>query len=195
MNSLEKVLILLTSFLCLYFFIALLKVIHKYWWVPFRIQYRLSLQGIKGPPYEFIHGSNKAATELRNKVLNKLMALTHDIFPRALPQIYSWMKHTVRQDAFHYDFQLELERKKKLNCYFFLLLGKNYLTQGGIRVTLVITEPELVKDVLKNSEGAVPKRKAPEYMKKILGDGLVTTEGEKWGKQRKLANHGSMRKA
>ncbi|XWS23056.1 hypothetical protein CRYUN_Cryun29cG0088900 [Craigia yunnanensis] len=32
--------------------------------------------------------------------------------------------------------------------------------------------------------------KAPEYMKKILGDVLVTTEGEKWAKQRKLANHG-----
>ena len=53
----------------------------------------------------------------------------------------------------------------------------------------MITEPELVKEVLKNSEKAFPKRKPPIYTTRLLGDGLVTTEGEKWAKQRKLANY------
>ncbi|XVE91659.1 hypothetical protein REPUB_Repub01dG0029300 [Reevesia pubescens] len=83
------------------------------------------------------------------------------IYFRVLPQIYSW-----------------------INIY-----GKNYLTWEGFRAQLVITEPDLVKEVLKNSEAAFPKRKPGNYIYKILGDGLVVTEGAKWAKQRKLANH------
>lgn len=60
---------------------------------------------------------------------------------------------------------------------------------------LVITEPELIKELLKNSERAFPKRtsrdrrKEDDFVLKILGDGLVTSEGERWAKKRKLANH------
>ncbi|XVF03148.1 hypothetical protein REPUB_Repub04eG0235800 [Reevesia pubescens] len=162
MNSTAKLLINLSSFLCLFLLIALLKLLHKYWWIPFRIQHTMSLQGIRGPPYEFIHGNNRVTTKLRMQELSKPMAaLTHDIFPRVLPEMYSW-----------------------INIY-----GKNYLSWKGIRAQLVVTEPELVKEVLKNSEGAFPKIKLDDYLHKILGEGLVSTEGEKWAKQRKLANH------
>ncbi|WRX14261.1 Cytochrome P450 - like 10 [Theobroma cacao] len=141
---------------------ALLRFFHRYWWIPFRIQYTMSLQGIKGPPYEFIHGNNKASTDMRMEAYRKPMAaLTHDIVPRVMPQIYSW-----------------------INIY-----GKNYLTWQGIRPQLVITEVELVKEVLRNSEGAFRKKKAEDFIHKIIGDGLVATEGEKWARQRKLANH------
>ncbi|XP_022727331.1 cytochrome P450 CYP749A22-like [Durio zibethinus] len=162
MNSTAKFLILLTSFLCLFLLITLFKFLHKYWWIPFRIQYALSLQGIKGPPYEFIHGNSKASVQFRKEAFSKPMAsLTHDIFPRVLPHFYSW-----------------------INIY-----GKNYLTWEGTRAQLVISEPELVKEVLKNIEGSFPKTKFKNFIYKILGDGLVAAEGEKWARQRKLANH------
>ncbi|XVF43268.1 hypothetical protein PTKIN_Ptkin02bG0026600 [Pterospermum kingtungense] len=125
-------------------------------------EYKLSLQGIKGPPYEFIHGNNKESAKLTKEALSKPMdGLTHDIFPRVLPQFYSW-----------------------INLY-----GKNYLAWDGTRAQLVITEPELVKEVIKNSEGAFPKMKAEKYVYKILGDGILASEGDKWAKLRKLANH------
>lgn len=92
MNSTAKLLILVISFCCLFFLIALLRFFHRYWWIPFRIQYTMSLQGIKGPPYEFIHGNNKASTDMRMEAYRKPMAaLTHDIVPRVMPQIYSWI--------------------------------------------------------------------------------------------------------
>ncbi|XVF65198.1 hypothetical protein PTKIN_Ptkin09bG0228000 [Pterospermum kingtungense] len=157
-----KLLILLTTTsLCLYLLIALFKVLYKYWWMPLRIQRILRFQGVKGPPYRFIHGSNKEATKLRNEALSKPMALTHNIFPRVLPHVYSWV-----------------------NIY-----GKNYLAWDGVKAQLVITEPELVKVVLKNSDKVFPKRKTPFYNKRLLGDGLVTTEAEKWVKHRKLADY------
>ncbi|PKI62469.1 hypothetical protein CRG98_017093 [Punica granatum] len=48
--------------------------------------------------------------------------------------------------------------------------GPNYLYWFGPQPQLVVTEPEMIKE-------------------KLLGDSLVTSAGEKWVKQRKLANH------
>lgn len=69
------------------------------------------------------------------------------------------------------------------------MTGKNYLQWYGYQAQLVVTEPELIKEILNNRERAFPKADNEGYVKKILGDGLVTTEGEKWGKLRKLANY------
>ncbi|XWS69603.1 hypothetical protein CRYUN_Cryun04dG0192800 [Craigia yunnanensis] len=98
---------------------------------------------------------------MKIEALSKPMALTHEIFPRVLPHTHSW-----------------------INTY-----GKNYLAWNGVRAQLVITEPELVKEVLKNSEKAFPKTKVTYFVSKLVGDGLATTEREKWQRQRKLANY------
>ncbi|CAN1152322.1 Cytochrome P450 CYP749A22 [Linum perenne] len=59
------------------------------------------------------------------------------------------------------------------------IYGMNFLNWYGTRPQLVVTDPELVKE-------------------KFLGNGLLTSEGEKWVKTRKLANqafHGDCLKA
>ncbi|EOY01608.1 Cytochrome P450 [Theobroma cacao] len=161
MNTMGKLLILVAGSFCLYFLRALLKVFYKYLWIPHRIQNILRSQGIKGPPYEFIHGNNKAVVEIGREASSKPMALTHDIFPRVLPHTYSW-----------------------INAY-----GKIHLSWNGVQALLVITEPDLIKEVLKNSEKAFLKGKVTYFVSKILGDGLATTEREKWARHRKLANY------
>ncbi|PPD99737.1 hypothetical protein GOBAR_DD03209 [Gossypium barbadense] len=139
MDTMGKLLIIFTFSLCLCFLVALLYVFYKYWWIPYRIQ----------------------------EAFIKPMALTHAIFPRVMPHVYSW-----------------------INKY-----GKSYLSWNGVRPQLVITDPEIVKEVLRNSEKAFPKGKPTNFFEKmldkmtILGDGLVTTESEKWARQRKLANY------
>lgn len=70
-----------------------------------------------------------------------------------------------------------------------MLLGTNYLNWYGPQAELVITEAELIKEVLNNKDGAYPKIDVEGYAKKLLGDGLSSTKGEKWAKLRKLANH------
>ncbi|MBA0727053.1 hypothetical protein Golax_002835, partial [Gossypium laxum] len=65
-----------------------------------------------------------------------------------------------------------------------------YLTWEGNQAQLVISEPEIIKEILKSNDGSFPKRKDDSsFIYKILGDGLVATEGAKWVRQRKLANH------
>ncbi|XP_039163115.1 cytochrome P450 CYP749A22-like [Eucalyptus grandis] len=65
----------------------------------------------------------------------------------------------------------------------------NYLSWYGLLPRLIVTEPELIKEVLNNKDKAFPKPETEGFVKKLLGDGLGTTEGEKWAKQRKLANY------
>ncbi|KAE8703022.1 CYP749A22 protein [Hibiscus syriacus] len=146
---------------CSFFLIASIKLLYDYLWIPLRIQNLLNSQEIKGPRYRFIHGNNKEVTKMKNEALSKSMDLAHDIFPKVQPHLYSW-----------------------INRY-----GKNYLYWKGVRPQLVISEPELVKEVLINNENAYPKLKLPIYVSKLLGNGIVTTEGEKWVRQRKLANY------
>ncbi|KAL4308677.1 hypothetical protein GQ457_01G033140 [Hibiscus cannabinus] len=137
-----------------------MKFLYDYLWRPLRIQHILNSQGIKGPPYRFIHGNNKEVVKMEKEALSKTLDLTHDIFPVVRPHLSSG-----------------------INRY-----GKNYLYWNGARAQLVISEPELVKEVLKNSEKAIPKKKPSIYASKLVGNGLVSLEGEKWARQRKLAN-------
>ncbi|KAL3578620.1 hypothetical protein D5086_020124 [Populus alba] len=69
------------------------------------------------------------------------------------------------------------------------LHGMNFLQWYGPQRQLIITEPGPIKEILNNKDRAYPKAKAPNYVKQLLGDGLVTSEGEQWLKMRKLANH------
>ncbi|KAK8548461.1 hypothetical protein V6N12_061375 [Hibiscus sabdariffa] len=145
---------------CSLFLAALIKFLYDYLWRPLRIQHMLNSQGIKGPPYKFIHGNNKQVIQMRQEALSKPMGLIHDLLPFVQPHMYSWF-----------------------NKY-----GKNYLSWNGNRPELVISEPELVKEVLRNSEKAFAKGNPSVYIRKLLGNGLVFIEGEKWEKQRKLSN-------
>ncbi|KAB2039781.1 hypothetical protein ES319_D02G034600v1 [Gossypium barbadense] len=143
MDGLMKFVILVP---CSFFLVALIKFLYDYLWIPLRIQHILNSQGIKGPPYKFIYGNNDEATQMTKEALSKPMALTHDIFPRVQPHIYSC-----------------------INRY-----GRNFLYWDGVRPELMISEPELIKE------------EAYIFINKLLGNGLVTVEGEK---QRKLANN------
>ncbi|MBA0612371.1 hypothetical protein Godav_012978 [Gossypium davidsonii] len=146
---------------CSLLLIALIKFLYDSLWVPLSIQHMLNSQGIKGPPYRFIHGNNKEIIKMRKEAMSKPKALTHDIFAKTQPHMYSWIKK----------------------------YGKNFVYWNGIRAEVVISEPELVKEVLKNSENVFPKAKPSFYVSKLLGNGLATIDGEKWVKHRKLTNY------
>ncbi|TYI74678.1 hypothetical protein E1A91_D07G218800v1 [Gossypium mustelinum] len=152
--------LILSSFVCLCLLLVLFRFLHRFWWTPVYIQYRLGSQGIKGPSYKFIHGNTKEMLKMRNEALSKPLGLLDDIFPRVLPHVYTWM-----------------------NNY-----GKNHLSWRGGEPQLLITEPELIKEVLYNRDGSYLKASLPFYSMKLMGNGLATSEGEQWVKHRKLIN-------
>lgn len=63
-------------------------------------------QGIKGPPYRFLHGSTKEIIDMRNGVMINPMELSHHIFPTIQPHIYSWKKLYGKSDQQVIKFEL-----------------------------------------------------------------------------------------
>ncbi|XP_059648720.1 cytochrome P450 CYP749A22-like [Cornus florida] len=162
MGVLENIAVFLVCSVCIFLLLALIRFLHKVWWTPIRVQYIMRSQGIRGPSYKFLHGNTKEIFNMRRESMSRpLCDLSHNIYPRILPHVQSWV-----------------------NIY-----GKNFLNWYGPQAQLVVTEAELVKEILNNREDAYPKIELEGYAKKLLGDGLSSSKGEKWAKLRKLANH------
>ncbi|KAE9454445.1 hypothetical protein C3L33_13647, partial [Rhododendron williamsianum] len=122
----------------------------------------MASQGIKGPAYRFLHGNTKEIVRMRGESISTPMDFSsHHIFARLLPDIHAWKQ----------------------------LYGRNYLSWHGPRAQLVVTDPELIKEIMNNKDGVYLKGRPDQFSKKLLGDGIVVTEGEKWSKLRKIANH------
>ncbi|XP_016652133.1 PREDICTED: cytochrome P450 CYP749A22-like [Prunus mume] len=155
---------IVSSFLPLFLVLVVTKILHKLWWAPARLQNLMALQGIKGPPYRLVHGNTEDISNIIKEAMSKPKSFSpsHDVLYVVQPHVHSWTK----------------------------IYGKNYLQWHGSKAQLVITEPELCKEILNNKDKAYCKREPESFLKKLLGDGLVTTaEGEKWAKMRKLTTH------
>ncbi|KAJ6744338.1 P450 putative-RELATED [Salix purpurea] len=133
--------------------IILVKFLNKVWWTPVRIQSLMKSQGIEGPSYRFLHGNTKEISSMIRKIRSSPQELLHHTLPMVHPHFHSWIK----------------------------IYGMNFLQWYGPQAQLIITEPELVKKILSNKDRAYPKTKVSSEIKKLLGDGIVLSEGEKWG--------------
>ncbi|KAM0058461.1 putative cytochrome P450 [Helianthus debilis subsp. tardiflorus] len=162
-NMVPSVGALILVFLSFLILSTLVNFFHKMWWVPTRIKHIMTRQGIKGPPYHFIHGNTKEIAVMKDQAnITLFTEISHDIYPRIQPHFFTW----------------------------FQLYGwKNFLDWYGPQAELVITEPEIIREITGNHRATFARPDLGSYNKKLLGDGLVTSSGKKWASQRKLANH------
>ncbi|KAK4786024.1 hypothetical protein SAY86_002713 [Trapa natans] len=78
-------------FLLLFCF-ALLRVFHKLWLGPIRVQKMMAAQGIKGPPYRFLPGTTEEILRMRKEDMETPMdSLSHDISLRIQPHVHTWV--------------------------------------------------------------------------------------------------------
>lgn len=143
---------------CLLF--GVIKLFVKLWWTPMRIQRFMKSQGIQGPSYKFIQGNTRDVYTKRMQAMATPMDLSHHILPRVMPSVHSWLP----------------------------LYGRNFLQWSGVDAQLIITDPEMIKEVLHDRQKNFPKAKLQGHIHRIFGNGLVTAEGERWAKSRKIAN-------
>ncbi|KAF5755402.1 putative 11-oxo-beta-amyrin 30-oxidase [Helianthus annuus] len=154
---------LILVFLSFLILSTLVNFFHKMWWVPTRVKRIMTRQGIKGPPYHFIHGNTKEIAAMKEQAnITRFTEISHDIYPRIQPHFFTW----------------------------FQLYGWEKLS-GLVwsQAELVITEPDIIREIANNHRATFARPDLGSYNKKILGDGLVTSSGKKWASQRKLANH------
>ncbi|CAM8881663.1 unnamed protein product [Rhodiola kirilowii] len=162
LNILLSVISSVLAFLCLYLIWALLIFLKRTLWMPLSVQRQLRSQGVRGLPYSFLYGNTKEMMSMiQSSMITTSVDISHHIFPRIQPHIYAWSK----------------------------LYGSNFFYWFGPQAQLVVTEPALIKEILSNKEGVYGQKPVEGFVKKLLGDGLLSAEGEKWYKLRKLANH------
>ncbi|XP_042489570.1 cytochrome P450 CYP72A219-like [Macadamia integrifolia] len=135
------------------------KVLGWIWWRPKKLERFLKKQGIKLTPYNLLVGDLKENQRLFEEARSKPMNLSHDFVPRVYP------------------FHLQTIQKygKKSGFWF------------GTNPRLYITDPDLIRDILSNKFGHFEKIKG-NPLSSLFVRGLVTYNGEKWAKHRRIIN-------
>nr|ALG05129.1 cytochrome P450 [Sinopodophyllum hexandrum] len=129
------------------------------WWNPMKLGKYLSEQGIKGPPYYFLHGNLKQNLFAIKQAQSKPMELSHRIVPRLMPFIHL----TVRK------------------------YGKLSVIWHGPIPRVQVMDPDLVKEILSDKSGDFPKARTNPQTTLLIA-GLVSYHGEKWTKHRRILN-------
>ncbi|KAF9610048.1 hypothetical protein IFM89_019776 [Coptis chinensis] len=93
------------------------------------------------------------------KARSKPMELSHCVTPRILPHIHQWTES----------------------------YGKSFVSWYGPTPRVNVMDPELIKDILSNKFGHFSKIKSTP-LGKLLAEGVVNYEGEKWVKHRRIIN-------
>ncbi|PKH70579.1 hypothetical protein CRG98_050068 [Punica granatum] len=135
----------------------------------------MAAQGLKGPPYRFPHGNTKEILRMRKEAMGRPTSrhLSHDILPIIQPEIHTWVNTC---DSVNF----------LTVCW---LCGAEIPSLAWSSASTSCTEPEIIKEILNNKDKNFVKIKPRGFAKKLVGDGLVVLDGEKWVKLRKLANH------
>ncbi|KAJ0985944.1 hypothetical protein J5N97_004300 [Dioscorea zingiberensis] len=129
------------------------------WRTPMRLDRELRRQGLRGNQYRVFHGDLKENARLSKEAESRPLPLhCHDIAPRVLPLFHNAIKDH----------------------------GKISITWLGPYPRVTLTEPELVIEVL-NKFGHFVKPSTTPFAK-FLVQGLVSYEGEKWAKHRRILN-------
>ncbi|CAO2836442.1 unnamed protein product [Amaranthus hypochondriacus] len=128
------------------------------WLKPKRAEKSLRQQGLKGNSYRFLIGDLKETSKLRNEAKKKTLPFTNDFFSHLFP--------------FHH---------QHFNKY-----GQNCWTWLGPIPVINIADPELIKEVFSRMNEFKKAKLNP--LVALLVPGLVSAEGDKWVKHRRLIN-------
>ncbi|CAJ2659454.1 unnamed protein product [Trifolium pratense] len=128
------------------------------WLRPKKLEKLLREQGLKGNPYKLLVGDMKEFMKMQKEARSKPMPLSDDIVPHVFPfGNQSVAKH-----------------------------GKNSFMWFGPTPRVILTDPELVKEVFNKIYDFQKPNNNP--LVRILATGLIIHEGEKWNKHRKIIN-------
>ncbi|XP_073312553.1 cytochrome P450 CYP72A219-like isoform X2 [Primulina huaijiensis] len=133
------------------------KMLNWVWLRPKRKEKQLRQQGFNGRSCRFLFGDFQEIFTMIKEAKSKPITLSNDIIPRVLPFVHESLRN----------------------------YGKNCFLWIGPNPTAIISDPELIKEVLSKSY-VFQKMSSP--LDKLLAQGVAAYETEKWAKHRKLIN-------
>ncbi|XP_061353359.1 cytochrome P450 734A1-like [Gastrolobium bilobum] len=129
-------------------------------WVPWIIARHFHKQGIRGPSYRPIKGNAEEIRSMFAEVQSKPMALCHDTLQRVCPFYHRWSP----------------------------MYGKTVLYWHGSKPRLVISDPDIIKEVLLKTGEWFERMDTNPSVKQFFGKGILTSKGESWATHRMIAN-------
>ncbi|KAG8055564.1 hypothetical protein GUJ93_ZPchr0001g32489 [Zizania palustris] len=129
------------------------------WWTPRRLDRALRAQGLRGTRYRLFTGDVAENGRLNREAAasSPLPLGSHDVAPRVMPFFCNAAKEH----------------------------GKLSFIWFGPIPRVIVTEPDLAREVLSNKSGHLGKQMTARISKLVIG-GVVAYEGEKWAKHRRI---------
>ncbi|CAN6206217.1 unnamed protein product [Urochloa humidicola] len=128
-------------------------------WRPHAITRRLRAQGVRGPGYRFFLGNLGEMRRLREEAAGAMVGVgDHDSIPMVHPHLRKWNS----------------------------LYGRMFVYWTGARPNVCVADVNVVKQVLFNRTGLYPKNLMNPHLTRLLGKGLVLTDGDDWERHRKV---------
>ncbi|POO03138.1 Cytochrome P450, E-class, group I [Trema orientale] len=140
--------------------VTFLKFANSIIWVPWKIQRHFQKQGVGGPGYRLFFGNTAEIRRLYTQIQSKSTLIDNDVLQCASPFYDRWSR----------------------------MYGKTFLYWFGPKPRLTIADPELVKEVLINTNGSFGRIPFNPSSKQLFGQGLVGLDGDKWAFHRRIAN-------
>ncbi|XP_006644394.2 cytochrome P450 72A15-like [Oryza brachyantha] len=138
------------------------RLLHRLWWRPRRIELALRAQGVRGTRYRFLTGDLGEHGRLNREAWARPLPLPlrcHHIAPRVAPFLHNASREH----------------------------GRTFLSWFGPNPKVTFVDPAVARDVLSNKFGHFEKFKF-QGLTKVISDGLASHEGERWAKHRRILN-------
>ncbi|XP_009617254.1 cytochrome P450 CYP72A219 [Nicotiana tabacum] len=136
--------------------VCIWRVLNWVWFRPKKLEKLLRKQGLKGNSYRILYGDMKELSGMIKEANSKPMNLSDDIAPRLVP------------------FFLDTIKK----------YGKKSFVWLGPKPLVFVMDPELIKEVF--SKNYLYQKPHSNPLTKLLAQGLVSQEEDKWAKHRKI---------
>ncbi|GJN33217.1 hypothetical protein PR202_gb21790 [Eleusine coracana subsp. coracana] len=130
-------------------------------WRPYAIARKLHAQGLRGPGYKFFVGNLGEIKRLRAEAAGVALDVNdHDFIPMVQPHFRKWIP----------------------------LYGRMFVYWIGARTkpSVCLADMNVVKEVLSDRTGMYPKNLINPNLARLLGMGLVLTDGDDWKRHRKV---------
>ncbi|XP_062190114.1 cytochrome P450 709B2-like [Phragmites australis] len=130
-------------------------------WRPYAITKKLRAQGVRGPDYKFFVGNLGDIKRLRAAGAGVTLDVDdHDFIPMVQPHFRKWIP----------------------------LYGRTFVYWTGARPNVCLADVNMVKQVLFDRTGLYPKNLMNPHISRLLGKGLVLTDGDEWKRHRKVVH-------
>ncbi|EFJ06388.1 hypothetical protein SELMODRAFT_186869 [Selaginella moellendorffii] len=135
-------------------------IVTRYWLEPRSLDTRIRSQGIQGPPRTFLAGNMLQVMKMRDTPKERDMAgLNHDIVEHVLLDYHQWSKE----------------------------YGKMYFYWWATEPRIMVTEPELIREVLAKKVTQFEKSDMMvSAIASIIGRGLIAVNGDEWSHHRRV---------